>query len=261
MSITSAVNSLSTLYMVGKAAWNVYAISNRPSISAPGSATDAYRPADWGKYGRDEDQMIYLAPNISEVEEVRIGKKKETYEVTVGYYFDAFIKEDHTSSVKVTEHPVQGGSNISDHAYNLADKLTLEVLVSDSVESIVSGQFTGSKSKSVSGKFTGSKSKSVTAYEILRSLKERRVLVSVKTRLFYYTNMIIENMSVSDDYKSANSLRCTVSLRQVMTAVVAVEYVTLKKKQAVQESNTGPKNTKATGSTIIAKIGATGSGG
>jgi len=104
------------------------------------------------------------------------------------------------------------------------------VLVSDSVESIVSGQFTGSKSKSV------------TAYEILRSLKERRVLVSVRTRLYYYTNMIIENLSVSDDYKSANSLRCTVSLRQVMMAVVPVEYVTLKKKQAVQETSTGPKN-------------------
>jgi len=98
MSITSTVNSLSSLYMVGKAAWNVYQILNRPSIKAPGSATDAYRPADWGKYGSDEDQMIYLAPNISEVEEVRIGKKKETYEVTVGYYFDAFTKENHSGS-------------------------------------------------------------------------------------------------------------------------------------------------------------------
>lgn len=232
MSITSVVNSLSSVYMVGKALWNVYQIMNRPSINAPGSATDAYRPADWGKYGSDEDQMIYLAPNISEVTEVKTGtgSSQKTEELTVGYYFDAFTKENHVGSVRVTEHPVQGGSNISDHAYNLPDKLTLEVLVSDSVESIVSGQFTGSKSKSV------------TAYEILRSLKERRVLVSVRTRLYYYTNMIIENLSVSDDYKSANSLRCTVSLRQVMMAVVPVEYVTLKKKQAVQETSTGPKN-------------------
>jgi len=59
--------------MVGKALWNVYQIMNRPSINAPGSATDAYRPADWGKYGSDEDQMIYLAPNISEVTEVKTG--------------------------------------------------------------------------------------------------------------------------------------------------------------------------------------------
>lgn len=244
MSITSTVNSLSSLYMVGKAAWNVYQILKRPSIEAPGSTTDAYRPADWGKYGSNEDQMIYLAPNISEVTEVKTGtgSSQKTEELTVGYYFDAFTKENHVGSVRVTEHPVQGGSNISDHAYNLPDKLTLEVLVSDSVESIVSGQFTGSKSKSV------------TAYEILRSLKERRVLVSVRTRLHYYTNMIIENMSVSDDYKSANSLRCTVSLRQVMMAVVPVEYVTLTKRQAVVETNKGTKSA-TDGQSILSAAG------
>lgn len=241
MSITSSVNSLSSLYMVGKAAWNVYQILNRPSIKAPGSATDAYRPADWGNYGSDEDQMIYLAPNISEVEE-RTGEIGETYEVTVGYYFDAFTKENHVGSVRVTEHPVQGGSNISDHAYNLPDKLTIEVLVSDSVQPIVSGQFASGKTKSIS------------AYEVLRKLKEKRVLVSVRTRLHYYTNMIIEGMNVSDDYKSANSLKCTVSLRQVMMAVVPVEYVTLTKRQAVVETNKGTKSA-TDGQSILSAAG------
>ena len=241
MSITSTVNSLPSLYMVGKAAWNVYQILNRPSIKAPGSATDAYRPADWGNYGSDEDQMIYLAPNISEVEE-RTGEIGETYEVTVGYYFDAFTKENHVGSVRVTEHPVQGGSNISDHAYNLPDKLTIEVLVSDSVQPIVAGQFASGKTKSIS------------AYEVLRKLKEKRVLVSVRTRLHYYTNMIIEGMNVSDDYKSANSLRCTVSLRQVMMAVVPVEYVTLTKRQAVVETNKGTKSA-TNGQSILSAAG------
>jgi len=227
--------------MVGKAAWNVYQILKRPSIEAPGSTTDAYRPADWGNYGSDEDQMIYLAPNISEVEE-RTGEIGETYEVTVGYYFDAFTKENHVGSVRVTEHPVQGGSNISDHAYNLPDKLTIEVLVSDSVQPIVSGQFASGKTKSIS------------AYEVLRKLKEKRVLVSVRTRLHYYTNMIIEGMNVSDDYKSANSLRCTVSLRQVMMAVVPVEYVTLTKRQAVVETNKGTKSA-TNGQSILSAAG------
>lgn len=241
MSITSVVNSLSSLYMVGKSSWNVYQILNRPTIKAPGSATDAYRPADWGNYGSDEDQMIYLAPNISEVEE-RTGEIGETYEVTVGYYFDAFTKENHVGSVRVTEHPVQGGSNISDHAYNLPDKLTIEVLVSDSVQPIVSGQFASGKTKSIS------------AYEVLRKLKEKRVLVSVRTRLHYYTNMIIEGMNVSDDYKSANSLKGTVSLRQVMMAVVPVEYVTLTKRQAVVKTNKGTKSA-TDGQSILSAAG------
>ena len=247
MSITSTVSSLSSLYMVGKATWNVYQILKRPSIDDPGSAKGAYRPADWGNYGSDEDQMIYLAPNISEAEK-KIGESGETYEVPVGYYFDAFTKENHVGSVRVTEHPVQGGSNISDHAYNLPDKLTIEVLVSDSVQPIVAGQFASSKTKSIS------------AYEVIRKLKEKRVLVSVRTRLHYYTNMIIENMSVSDDYKSANSLRCTVSLRQVMMAVVPVEYVTLTKRQAVVETKKGPQSA-SDGESLLSKAGRRRSGG
>lgn len=241
MALKNVINSASSLYMIGKMAWNVYKTIARqnPSLTTRRSS---WRPPQWTNYGSDEDQMIYLAPNISEVEEVRIGKKKETYEVTVGYYFDAFIKENHTGSVRVTEHPVQGGANISDHAYNLPDKLTLEILVSDSVESIVAGQFSGGETKSIS------------AYEVIRKLKEKRALVSVRTRLHYYTNMIIENMTTSDDYKSANSLRCTVSLRQVMMAVVATEYVTLKKKQAVNSENTGPKIAQAPKDPILVRI-------
>jgi hypothetical protein len=240
MSITSTVNSLSSVYMVGKTAWNVYQILNRPSVNAPGSATDAYRPNEWADYGSEEEQMIYLAPNISEVTEVKTGivTSQKTEEVTVGYFFDVFLRESHSGSVKITEHPVQGGANISDHAYNLPDTLTIEILVSDTMDSIVAGQFTGEVTKSVS------------AYEIIRSLKERRVLCSVRTRLRYYTNMLIESMTVNDDYKSAHSLRCSVSFKQIIMAVVATEYVKLEKKQAVQTTNEGNKSAEKRTSVI-----------
>jgi uncharacterized protein YjhX (UPF0386 family) len=240
MALKNVINSASSIYMIGKMAWNVYKTIARQNPSLTTSKS-SWRPPQWADYGSNEDQMIYLAPNISEVEK-KVGEIGETYEVTVGYYFDAFTKENHTGSVRVTEHPVQGGANISDHAYNLADKLTLEILVSDSVESIVAGQFAGGKTKSIS------------AYEVIRKLKEKRALVSVRTRLHYYTNMIIENMTTSDDYKSANSLRCTVILRQVMMAVVATEYVTLKKKQAVNSENTGPKIAQAPKDPILVRI-------
>lgn len=237
MSITSTVNSLSSVYMVGKTAWNVYQILNRPSVNAPGSATDAYRPNEWADYGSEEEQMIYLAPNISEVK-IEADAGLNAVEVTVGYFFDAFLRESHSGSVKITEHPVQGGANISDHAYNLPDTLTIEILVSDTMDSIVAGQFTGEATKSVS------------AYEVLRSLKERRVLCSVRTRLRYYTNMLIESMTVNDDYKTSHSLRCSVSFKQIIMAVVATEYVKLEKKQAVQTTNEGNKSAEKRTSVI-----------
>lgn len=249
------INKISSLYMIGKAAWNVYQILRRPSDEIITKRT-AWRPPQWDAYGTDEEQMIYLAPNISEVQEVKkgTGKTKKATLVTVGYYFDAFLKEEHTSTVRVTEHPVQGGRlgaggmSISDHAYNLPDTLTLEILVSDSVESIVSGQFTKDATKSVS------------AYNVLRSLKERRALVSVKTRLHYYTNMIIESLNTSDDYRTANNLRCTVILKQVMLAVVPTEYVTIDRIHAVSEVNLGPQIAQEPDNNASALVQLTGGG-
>ncbi len=247
MSISSTVNSLSTVFMVGKAAWNVYNMMNAPSIVAPGIVEDAYRPSSWGKYGTDESQMLYLAPNISEKKKKvsPAGESaKSQSEIEVGYFFDAFVRESHAGSVKITDHPVQGGWNISDHAYNLPDSLTIEVFSSDSMDTIKTNQFKDYSTKSVS------------VYEILRSLKERRVLVSVRTRLRRYENMIIEKMSSTDDYKTANSFRCVVSLRQIMVAVVSKEYVAVEKKNVKDTNGKGQQQaSESDNASKIVKIG------
>jgi len=248
MSITSTVNSLSTVFMVGKAIWNVYSAITRPtsfSFSSIQKAT-AYRPLDWSKYAVDDSDLVYIAPNIAEVVKKTnivdpMGATVE--EVTVGYFFDAFIRESHSGSVRITEHPVQGGANISDHAYNLPDRLTIEVFMSDSMETVKASQFTAEKTKSVS------------AFQKLKELKEKRTLVSVRTRLHYYENMIIENMSTDDDYTTANKLRCTVSLRQIMMARVAETYVALPKRQVKDKKTGGPKQVADPGASPLALIG------
>jgi hypothetical protein len=148
-----------------------------------------------------------MMPNISEMQ------TKETEQIEYGYFFDAFIREGHTGSVRITEHPVQGGANISDHAYNLPDKLTIEILVSDSMDCVVMNQFSEMSTKSIS------------AYQQLRKLKEKRQPLSVNTRLHFYEDMLIESMSVTNDYKSASSMRCTVMLRQIIMAKVSTETV------------------------------------
>lgn len=244
MSTESTVNSLSTIFMVGKAVWNAYKIVSRPAAFSPLSKDEAYRPTRWSRYG-DEAQMLFIAPNISEKQKKKTVTQTDPFqsygetpltteeEITVGYFFDAFLKESHTGSVRVTDHPVQGGMNISDHAYNLPDSLTIEVFASDSMDSVKTNQF----------KTYGTKSVSV--YETLRDLKERRVLVSVRTRLRYYENMIIENMTVTDDYKTAYSLKCTVSFRQIMIASVAKKYVALEKSQVRDQTNSGNQQSGA----------------
>ena len=58
-------------------------------------------------------------------------------------------------------------------------------------------------------------------YNELLALQKERQLIEVVTRLGTYKNMIIESISVPDDYKTYNALRCTVKLREVITVSVA----------------------------------------
>jgi hypothetical protein len=225
MSVSSVTNSLSTAYMVGRTAWNVY---NTLKASATLSMQDqAYRPSKWPPSTSETDEELMLrASNISKqvVEDAGSGQAAER----IGYFFDAFLKESHTGSVRITDHPVQGGASISDHAYNLPDKLTIEIFVSDVMDVLVKNQFSEYDTKSVS------------AYEVLRELKEARQPLEINTRLRIYEDMIIENMSITDDYTSRNSLRCSVSFRQIIMASVSTEIVVLKRKQqAVQENKGG----------------------
>jgi hypothetical protein len=147
----------------------------------------------------------------SNINEFQAANAEGTQGLQYGWFFDAFIRESHTGSVRITDHPVQGGANISDHAYNLPDKLTLEIFVSDVMDTLVVGQFKYYETKSIS------------AYEVLRRLKEQRQPLSVRTKLHYYENMIIESMTINDDFKTAKSLRCTVMMREIIMAQMAKE--------------------------------------
>ena len=122
------------------------------------------------------------------------------------YFFDAFLRLDHVSRLKITEHPVQTGASITDHAFLEPKELTIEVGMSDTAKDIVDGQFSGSWSRSVK------------AYEVLRNLQAQRIPMQVLTRLGLYQNMMIETLSVPDDYKSLYGLRATVTLKEVLVA-------------------------------------------
>lgn len=125
-----------------------------------------------------------------------------------GWFFDAFLRIDHESKLTITEHPVQSGAAVNDHAYLNPRKLTMEIGMSDVAASIVSGQF-------VSGL-----PRSVTAFRLLQELQAKKTFLRVLTRLQLYENMLIESISAPDDYTTRYSLKATVSLREVIVPSV-----------------------------------------
>ncbi len=232
------LNTLSMFYMLGKTAWNVYKTATRPTLNAE-TQNIPYRPDEWAKYSADESELIYMAPNISEsvvtaTEESQASNPLMFSELSgtlsVGYFFDAFIRADHVSTSRITEHPVMDGSNISDHAYNLPDQLTLEILVSDVMDSVVANQFTDYDTKSVS------------AYWALRDLKIRRVPLSINTRFEWYNNMVIERMSTLEEAKLSKSLRCTVMFKEIISARAATFKLVSLKPEITDSTDSGAKS-------------------
>lgn len=184
MSLVTAVNGLSQVYST----WSLYKAIIAPPLIAPtvNVATGPYRPAQW--------QTLTLKTNFTDASN------------TV-WYFDAILKEEHHSQLRITEHPVQTGANITDHAYMMPARLTLEIGMSDAMDSMIPGQWP-------------TMDKSIWAYQQLVSWQQTRTVLTITTNLNTYSNMVIEQIMTPRDNKTTQSVKSTVTLRQIMVGVV-----------------------------------------
>ncbi|UUZ93234.1 hypothetical protein LJK87_50080 [Paenibacillus sp. P25] len=88
-----------------------------------------------------------------------------------GWFFDAWISMEHSSKLTITDHPVQTGAAISDHAFLQPRSLSMEIGMSDVATSFIPGQFDGDWSRSVA------------AYKVILELQRLRIPVQILTRL------------------------------------------------------------------------------
>ena len=127
------------------------------------------------------------------------------------YVFDAVLKAEHSRELRRTEHPIQTSStnpvaSITDHAYLLPARVTLEIGMSDAMDSYSAGMWTGNASKSVS------------AHQTLVSLQKQRTLFTLTTRLETYKNMIVESIRPSETARSRRGYRATVVFSETFLA-------------------------------------------
>lgn len=167
-------------------------LTQRKAGVTPPASKGPWRPPQWNNLPTKKEQLILVKTNIN------------------GYFFDAIIREEHTSTLQITEHPVQSGANITDHAFMQPARLVMEIGMSDAMDAMYPGQFDDT-----------AYTKSVSAYRVLLDLQKSRLPLSVLTRLYLYKNMLIESLSAPDDYKTLYGLRCTVTMREIMVVDVA----------------------------------------
>lgn len=163
------------------------------------------------------------------------------------FFFDAFIRIDHSSKLKITEHPVESGSVVADHAYMEPRELTFEIGMSDVMTSLVPGQFSGGWSRSV------------TAYETLLRLQQTRTPLFVHTRLGSYQNMLIAAISVPDDKNTLYGLKCSVTLRELIVTETQIVPVSASP-QITNSSANGQVVPQSVNESILFQLGLFGTG-
>ena len=205
---------------------------------------EGYRPLSWG-FRTSAEQLVYIQSNIG------------------GLFFDAIMSTNTQESLTITSHPVQSGANISDHAFRNPTKISMEIMMSDVMAQRVPGQFTdGSGIRGVILNMAGANgSKSVSAYQRLVELQRMRMPFSVKTRLGYYDNMLIESIDAPDDVNTLHGLRCTVNMTEVLLAQVAKEKVSARAWNTSKGTNKGSVEPQKPPQSIYADIKGDGTGG
>jgi hypothetical protein len=164
------------------------------------------------------------------------------------YMFDAYFNINHESNLAITQHPIQTGASISDHAYMEAQQLTFEIGMSDVMEDLSNYV---SNIESFNNKETSSRS--VNAYRILRKLQADRVPIDVVTRLGEYKNMLIESIVAPDDNKTAYGLKVTVTLKEVFVASVTTVKISARAQKS-ESTNEGDQKPQEANESLLSSI-------
>lgn len=107
-----------------------------------------------------------------------------------GVFVDVVISEEHESEMEIAEHPVEKGAKISDHAWRLPYRVTLE--------SAIAGE------------------RAVASFQQLLDVQSASEPFSLVTGLKVYQNMLIKRLTATRDRENARILKFEAELQEVV---------------------------------------------
>jgi hypothetical protein len=141
-----------------------------------------------------------------------------------------WIEEQHRDQLAITEHPVEQGTTISDHAFRRPAECTIRV-----------------------GWAGESYAELTSIYEGIMRLVVERVLFDLQTGKRKYINMLAQQVAVTTDERSETVLLAVITCREVLLASTSTTMVPANPNSAVEPEKTAATtnsgNTKTTPST------------
>lgn len=161
---------------------------------------------------------------------------------------DVVVSEKHQDALEITEHPVEIGAPVSDHAYKRPSEVTMEIGFSGG------GSLLDFADTSALGISLGTSPKEI--YQQILDLQASRVPFDATTGKRQYSNMLIRAIDVTTDRTSENVLTCVLTLREVI--ISQTESITVADKADMQEGvstaslqNTGTKSVKTANTSLL----------
>jgi len=130
---------------------------------------------------------------------------------------DAVIEEKHEDEMIITEHPVEVGSTIADHAYAMPAKLELTYSWAEGSPQNASKDLSFLKN----------------LYQQFLGLQKSATLCTVNTGKRIYKNMLMRSVATTSDRENENSLTIVVLLQEILMATTQIVPLTTAAQQAL----------------------------
>lgn len=170
-------------------------------------------------------QASQYSSEIQTVGSLLFAKKR----TIMGLFADVTIEEQHNDELNITEHPVETGSPVSDHAYMNPPEVTIKLGWSESA---------GKLNSLLGNSFIAGTPSLIGVYEALLTLQRNAVRLVVMTGKRLYVDMLIKSLKVTTDMESENALFVTMTLKQVV--ITNTQETNLKIEQQKEPETTAP---------------------
>ena len=150
------------------------------------------------------------------------------------------IEEAHSDELVITDHPVELGASISDHAYLKPAEVVIRCGWSNSGYGAI-----GNLVKNVASVLTGGSAGEDyvhTMYEKLRALQASRIPFDLVTGKRTYSNMLIAGLSVTTEPRTENALMVTATCRQIIVVETRAATLPPRENQAQPAKTGGDQN-------------------
>lgn len=166
------------------------------------------------------------------------------------------IEEAHSDELEITDHPVETGARITDHAFMRPSEVTIQCGWSNSPTSSgaglagIAGGIVDGIAQTVAGLaslLSGADESGVRAvYQNLLVLQASRIPFDILTGKRAYDNMLVKSLRVVTNRESENALLVTVVCRQVLIVSTRTATVAAPKSSQASPGTTAPTESKGT---------------